>query len=111
MTKTLYKMRTQVWIYQGGANRSSNAAAMVGAWHFLTLPKKESEEIKANFAKVKRGWGSLPVVVTIGQTTWRTSIFPDKRAGAYLLPLKAEVRKKERVVAGDTISFSLVIRP
>ena len=36
-------------------------------------------------------------------------IFPDKKAGAYLLPLKAHVRKKERIVAGNTISFSIEI--
>ena len=59
---------------------------------------------------MKRGWGSLPVTVTIGKTSWKTSIFPDAKAGAYLLPLKADVRKKEKILASDTVSFSLEIR-
>ena len=59
---------------------------------------------------MKRGWGSLPVSVSIGQTTWKTSIFPDKKAGAYLFPLKNEVRKKENVKRGDIISLILEIR-
>ncbi len=58
------------------------------------LSKKQSAEITARFGLMKRGWGSLPVIVAMGKTTWKTSIFPDKKAGAYLLPLKAEVRKK-----------------
>jgi hypothetical protein len=46
----------------------------------------------------------------IGKTLWSTSIFPDKKAGEYLLPLKAQVRKKEGLVAGDVVSFSFEIK-
>lgn len=99
MKKPIYTMRARVWLYPG----------MVG-WHFITVLKKQSDEIKKLFGAVKRGWGSLPVLVTIGQTSWKTSIFPDKKAGAYLFPLKAEVRKKEGIENGDTISASLEIR-
>jgi hypothetical protein len=48
--------------------------------------------------------------VTIGQTVWKTSIFPDSKSGSYLLPLKAEVRKKEKIGVGDTLTFSIEIR-
>ncbi len=92
-------MRAKVWLYHGMAG-----------WHFVTLPKKQSEAIKKTFGAMKRGWGSLPVTVTMGETSWKTSIFPDKKAGAYLLPLKSDVRKKEKVVKGDTIAFLLEIR-
>jgi hypothetical protein len=95
-----YALRATVWLYPGPA-----------AWHFLTLPKRQSREIKERFAFAKRGWGSLPVTVTVGKTSWRTSIFPDKKAGAYLLPLKAEVRRAERLQAGDTVAFSIVVKP
>lgn len=98
MTGNLYKMRAKVWLYP----------AMV-AWHFVTLPKKESDKIKELFGAMKRGWGSLPVVVTIGKTSWKTSIFPDKKAGAYLLPLKALVRKQEQILVGNTINFIVEI--
>ena len=95
-----YKIKSKVWLYPG-----ENAA-----WHFITIPKKQSDDIKKKFAEVKRGWGSIRVVVTLGSTMWKTSIFPDKRAGAYLLPLKASVRKKEEVLEGDSVSFLLEVR-
>lgn len=99
MPKNHYKMQGKVWLYPGMAG-----------WHFVTLPKKQSAEIKARFGLMKRGWGSLSIVITIGKTSWKTSIFPDKKAGAYLLPLKAEVRRKENITAGDTITFSVEVR-
>ncbi len=92
-------MTEKVWIYPGEfAN-----------WHFVTLTKKIGQEIKETHGKNARGFGSLPVQVTIGQTTWKTSIFPDKRAGSYLLPLKAQVRKKEDIEAGETVIFEIGI--
>lgn len=81
-------MKATVWLYPGMAG-----------WHFVTLPEKQSLQIKSCFGFLKRGWGSLPILVTIGKTSWKTSIFPDKKAGAYLLPLKAEARKKEKIAA------------
>mgnify|MGYP001582131621 CR=1 FL=1 len=91
-----FKMRAKVWLYPGMAG-----------WHFVTLPEKQSAKIKALFGMMQRGWGSLPVTVTIGKTTWNTSVFPDRKAGMYLLPIKAEVRKKEKITQRDTIAFSL----
>lgn len=82
----------------------------MAGWHFISVPKKQSEEIKKSFGTPKRGWGSIPVTVTIGKTTWKTSIFPDKQSGGYLLPLKATVRKKEQIFSEDSVSFSLTIQ-
>jgi hypothetical protein len=93
--KKVYKFRSKVWLYPGMAG-----------WHFVGIPKKESEEIKSK-QKVRAGFGSIPVMVTIGKTKWKTSIFPDKRSSTYLLPLKAEVRKKESIFSEDTISLTL----
>jgi hypothetical protein len=58
---------------------------------------------------MKHGWGSVPVTVTIGTTTWKTSIFPDKESGGYLLPLKADVRKKEHIAADSSVALRLEI--
>ena len=81
---------------------------MVG-WHFVGLPKKESEEIKKTFGVKARGWGSIPVLVTLGKTTWNTSIFPDKQSGTYLLPLKAKVRKDEGLLVDDIVRVAVTI--
>jgi len=96
--KRTYQFKTKLWIYPGDA-----------AWHFLTLPKKESAAIKEAFKAVSRGWGSLPVLVTINKTTWKTSVFPDKKSGTYLLPIKAAVRRAEDLYVDDTVSYRVVI--
>ena len=100
MTALEFKMRARVWLYPGAAG-----------WHFVTLPKKQSEEIRTLFGKSQRGWGSLPVIATVGKTSWKTSIFADKKAAAYLLPIKADVRKKERVALDQMIAFTVQITP
>lgn len=89
----------KLWLYPGNA-----------AWHFITVPKKESTQIKEKHGKNARGWGSLPVSVTVGKTTWETSIFPDSKTGTYLLPVKAVVRRAEGIGEGDSLSISLIIR-
>ena len=98
MKNNQFKVKAEVWVYPGKAG-----------WHFLTVPKKQSEEIQSLFGVLKRGWGSLPVKVTLGKTTWETSIFPHKKSRGYLLPLKAEIRKKEGVKEGASISILLEI--
>ena len=97
--RNTYKIKSEVWLYPG----------MVG-WHFMSVPKKQSEDIKKRFGAKAKGWGSLPVAVKIGKTSWTTSIFPDKKSGTYLLPLKAQVRKKEGIRQGDMVNFGLVIK-
>ncbi len=80
------------------------------AWRFVTLPRVASDEIKIRYKNQKKGWGSIPVLVTVGKTTWETSIFPDKKSQSYLLPMKLEVRKKEGIMDGGKIKLSLRIR-
>ena len=98
MPKTSYNMRSKVWPYPGMA-----------AWRFLTLPKRQGQEIRKKFGTYARGWGSLPVSVAIGKTVWNTSIFPDKKSGSYLLPLKAKVRKAENISDHSIVSFALTL--
>ena len=94
-----YRVKGKVWVHPGE----------MGAWHFVAVDKKQSAELKEKYAKMKRGFGSLRVRVTLGKTSWDTSIFPEKRSGTYLLPLKAAVRRAEGIQEGDTIQFTLAI--
>jgi hypothetical protein len=94
-----YTVKATVWLYPGDA-----------AWHFVNVDKKVSEKIRKAIGRNTRGFGSVPVSVTIGKTTWQTSVFPDKQSGTYLLPLKKHVRMKEEIAAGDAIRFTLRIR-
>ena len=99
MVTSTYELNSKIFVYPG-----------MSAWRFLVLPKKQGQEIKEKFGKHAKGWGSLPVSVTIGKTTWNTSIFPDKRSGTYLLPLRAQIRKKEEIFDDDKVHFTLTLR-
>lgn len=76
-------------------------------WHFLTLPQDVSDEIADLAAGSARGFGAVRVEVQVGGTRWQTSVFPDTKAGAYILPVKQAVRRAEDITAGDDVSVSL----
>lgn len=76
------------------------------AWFFTSLPEPLSEEIR-EIPRIPRGFGSIPVRVSIGRSTWRTSIFPDGSRGTYVLPLKKSVRVSEGIVEGDDVGVSI----
>jgi hypothetical protein len=102
MTELNFSFTSACWLWQ----------SQTTSWHFITLPKDKSEEIHyfdANLRFKKRGWGAVRVTATIGQTTWETSVFPHKALQAYILPIKADVRKKESVLNTQETTVSLII--
>lgn len=86
-----------LWIWRGEA---------AGRWYFVTVPEEQSAEIKAHAFGSPRGFRSVRVEATIREVTWRTSVFP-LNSGGYLLPIKAEVRKRADLAAGDEVTVSL----
>ena len=77
-------------------------------WHFITLPEAAKDAVKAEIEGIPRkGFGSVKVRVTIGKSTFETSLFPAKEFGSYLLPVKASVRKANNLLAGDNIKAGL----
>jgi hypothetical protein len=91
-----YRFRAELWLHQGEA-----------AWHFLTVPEDVSDDVEARTSHLTRGFGSVRVRVTVGSSTWSTSVFPDSKRGAYLLPVKKEVRRAEGIGAGDEVVVDL----
>lgn len=98
MPKLEYKLRSKVYLWDGPA-----------AWHFVNISKAKSKDIRFYHSHNAAGFGSIPVKVTLGTTTWKTSLFPDSKQGVYILPMKKAVRVAEGVEAGDTITFTLEI--
>ena len=80
-----------------------------GAWHFVTLPNDISDEIDAFTVSTLRGFGSVRVRVTVKSTTWSTSIFPDLKRGAYVLPIKKQVRISCEIFEGDEVAVAIVV--
>lgn len=79
-----------------------------GSWVFITVPEDESDEIH-QVAPHPGGFGSVRVQVQIGDTTWRTSVFPDSKSGCFVLPIKKAVRKAEAIDLGDMAAIELTV--
>lgn len=76
------------------------------SWHFVTVPEELAGEIRAESFARRGGFGSVRVEATIDDVTWRTSVFPQK-SGGYILPVKAEVRRRANIAAGDDVTLTL----
>jgi hypothetical protein len=87
-----------LWLYEGK-----------GAWHFITLPRAVASQIKKATAVSKQAFGTVRVLAIVGGTHWKTAIFLDTKRGTYLLPIKAEVRRREQVQAGMVFEISILI--
>ncbi|MGH3348265.1 MAG: DUF1905 domain-containing protein [Nocardioides sp.] len=70
-------------------------------YYYVALPDEDSADLKEASPGLTYGWGVIPVVVTIGDTEWETSLFP--KDGRYLVPLKDKVRNAEGLDDGDEI--------
>jgi hypothetical protein len=76
------------------------------AWRFVTLPQDISETIRLTSGP-PRGFGSVRVAVTVGTTSWRTSVFPDGTSDCYVLPMKRAVRRAEDLEDGDLVTVTV----
>jgi len=79
------------------------------SWHMFVIPEEQSGEIRAHALGLPRGFRSVRVEATINGVTWRTSVFP-MRGGGYFLPVKADVRRRAGIAAGDELTVSLELR-
>ena len=74
-------------------------------FYFARVTDEVAAEIKQVASIVSYGWGVIPASVTIGKTTYTTSLFP--KDGGYLVPLKDAVRKPEALAVDDEIRIRL----
>ena len=93
-------LSARLWIWSGEG----------GSWHFLTIPADEAVEIRLESAAsgIRRGFGSVRVEARINGVAWKTSVLPQK-SGAYLLPVKAAVRREAGVVEGDEVTVGVTL--
>lgn len=74
---------------------------------FIPLPAPEAEETRRLARAVTYGWGMIPVEATISGVTFTTAMFAKDET--YLLPVKAAVRKRAGVTAGDLVSVEMIV--
>ena len=96
--KNSYQFSAKCWEYSGK-----------GAWIFVAVPKDFSAEIRNSFKIYEEGWGRLKCEAQIGISTWKTAIWFDSKKQVYLLPLKAEIRKLEKIVIDKIVCVKISI--
>jgi hypothetical protein len=99
MDRATLSFDAEVWLW------TSKGAS----WHFLTVEGEAAAEVRYASLGLTRGFGSVSVEVMIGGTRWRTSLFPSKASGGFILPLKAAVRKAEGFAVGDVVAVTITI--
>jgi hypothetical protein len=86
----------QLWYWRGPA-----------PWHFVTVPDEHVHDLSDAASRLSYGWGCVPVTARIGDTTFTTALFP--KDGTYIVPVKADVRRKEHLEDGDTVGVTLTV--
>ena len=99
---TLFTVTAQVW-------RWRPARADAGGWYFLTVEGQTAVEIRYAAMGRTGGFGSIRVTATIGETRWQTSLFPQRETGGLILPLKADVRRREGIDEGRAVTVTLAV--
>ena len=74
---------------------------------FVAVPEEPSHDIKTISSMVTYGWGVIPVRVRIGETEWKTSLFP--KDGRYLVPIRLSVQESENLAVGDHVVIRLQV--
>lgn len=83
--------------------------SMPGGWVFISLPKPISNEIRKHLQFQEEGWGRMKASAIIQGIEWDTAIWYDKKMGTYLLPVRADIRKKGNLELGETLEVSVFI--
>ena len=82
------------------------------SWHFVTITGAVADAIRARAFELRamggaRGFGSVRVRASLDGVAFDSSAFPHKESGGYLLPVKAEVRRKAGVGEGDLVEVAV----
>lgn len=97
LTEGEYEFAAELWLFPGEA-----------AWHFISLPPEVSDDVRARTEGLL-AFGSTKVEARIGETSWSTSVFFDRKQNCFLLPVKAEVRRREGIGDGDQVKVRLAL--
>ncbi len=80
-----------------------------GGWYFVSVPKALSKEIRENLKWQEEGWGRMKAVAQMETLIWETAIWFDTKKDTYILPIKAEIRKKSNLEINQKITMILWI--
>jgi hypothetical protein len=74
-------------------------------YHFVLIPEPQATELREVAQELTYGWGCIPTRGRIGDTAFRTALFP--KDGTFAVPIKVAVRRAEDLELGDVVAVSL----
>ena len=84
-----------------------------GTYHLIVITGEPAEQIamharlhRLEFGK-QRGFGSVKIMAGIGDSSWKTSVFPQQKQSEWILPVSKKVMRAEDLAEGDSITLSL----
>jgi hypothetical protein len=96
--KLHYTFETKVWQH-----------ASPGGWYFVSLPDTMAKEIRQLLQSEEEGWGRLKAKAILGNSEWKTAIWFDTKRNTYLLPIKADIRKKEQCTIEKEVAVTIIL--
>lgn len=76
-------------------------------YHLVTFTGDAAEALsghaimqKLEFGK-RAGFGSIKVTARIGETAWKTSVFPQRKQSEWILLINKKVMRAERLAPGE----------
>lgn len=84
-----------------------------GTYHLVVITGREAEQIamharlhRLEFGR-QRGFGSVKVVARIGETRWKSSVFPQNSSTEWILLVSKKVMRAQDIAEGDSVSFEI----
>lgn len=84
-----------------------------GTYHLVTITGQTAEAIamhermhRLEFG-ARRGFGSVKVMARVGETEWKTSVFPPKARSEWVLLISRKVMRAENLAEGDPVALEL----
>ena len=82
-------------------------------YHLVSITDEPAETI-AMHARLqrlefgtRRGFGSVKVTAQIGDTRWKSSVFPQKKSTEWVLLVSKKIMQAEELSAGDRVKLTL----
>jgi len=84
-----------------------------GTYHLVVLTGEPADQISMH-ARIhrleygrQRGFGSVKVIAQIGETQWKSSVFPQAKSTEWVLLVSKKVMRAEDLAEGDNLNVEL----
>ncbi|WP_271438259.1 DUF1905 domain-containing protein [Pontixanthobacter luteolus] len=84
-----------------------------GTYHLVAITGEDAQAIAMHERLLRlelgarRGFGSVKVFASIGDTRWKSSVFPQSKSSEWILLVSKKVLRAEELAEGDTVMVQL----